>query len=71
MADSNKEKVEQLIQDGLAHHDAGDVEQARDAYLRALELEPENAKALDLAGLLVCNVVNQVQPRNFIHLRLK
>ena len=52
MADSDKEKVEQLIQDGLAHHDAGEVEQARDAYLQALELEPENAKTLDLAGLL-------------------
>ena len=52
MADSNKEKVEQLIQDGLVHHDAGNVEQARDAYLQALEFEPENAKALDLAGLL-------------------
>ena len=52
MADSNEEKVEQLIQDGLAHHDAGDVVKARDAYLQALELEPENAKALDLAGLL-------------------
>ena len=52
MAGNIKEKVEQLIQDGLVHHDAGEVEQARDAYLQALELEPENAKALDLAGLL-------------------
>ena len=66
-----KEKVEQLIQDGLAHHDAGDVEQARDAYLQALELEPENAKALDLAGLLCMQCGEPVQPRNFIHLQLK
>ena len=62
MADSNKEKVEQLIQDGLVHHDAGNVEQARDAYLQALEFEPEPAKALDLAGLLGMQQ-SRLQPR--------
>ena len=51
-SDSNLDKVEQLIADGLVYHDAGEIEKARDAYLQALDLDPENAKALDLAGLL-------------------
>ena len=52
MTDSNLDKVEQLIADGLVYHDAGEIEKARDAYIQALDLDPENAKALDLAGLL-------------------
>ena len=52
MTDSNLDKVEQPTADGLVHHDAGEIEKARDAYLQALDLDPENAKALDLAGLL-------------------
>tara|TARA_Y100000588_G_C14275588_1_gene934162 strand:- start:561 stop:1535 length:975 start_codon:yes stop_codon:yes gene_type:complete len=52
MTDKNEDLVEQLIADGISHHDSGDIEQARDYYLQALDLDPHNAKALDLAGLL-------------------
>lgn len=52
MTDNSENIVEQLIADGLLHHDAGEVEKARDAYLEALNQDPQNSKALDLAGLL-------------------
>jgi tetratricopeptide (TPR) repeat protein len=41
-----------LLVTGLRHHELGEVEQARDAYLKILELDPRNAQALDLAGVL-------------------
>ncbi|MBF0482072.1 MAG: tetratricopeptide repeat protein [Desulfovibrionaceae bacterium] len=45
--------VRRLIQDGLAHHQAGRLEQARRLYARALEREPANAEALYLRGCLL------------------
>ena len=45
-------EIDKLIASGLSFHDSGDVEAARDCYLKVLELDPRNSQALDLAGLL-------------------
>ena len=41
-----------LVDDGLAHHRAGRLAQAEAAYRRVLEVEPDNADALHLFGVL-------------------
>ena len=45
-------EIDKLIASGLTFHDSGEVEAARDCYLKVLELDPRNSQALDLAGLL-------------------
>jgi tetratricopeptide (TPR) repeat protein len=52
MSEENADKLEKLLNDGLGYHDAGDIARARDLYLKVLEIDPQNSKALDLAGLL-------------------
>jgi protein O-GlcNAc transferase len=45
--------VAQLVQTGLAHHQAGRVDDARQAYLQVLETNASNFDALHLLGLLL------------------
>jgi Flp pilus assembly protein TadD len=52
MSEEVSETIHDLMVTGLRHHETGDVEQARDAYLKVLELDPRNGQALDLAGVL-------------------
>ena len=52
MSDNEFDEIDKLIASGLNFHDSGDVESARDCYLKVLELDPRNSQALDLAGLL-------------------
>ena len=52
VAENEVDELNKLIADGLSFHDSGNVEAARDCYLRVLEHYPRNSKALDLAGLL-------------------
>ena len=50
-------EIDKLIASGLTFHDSGEVEAARDCYLKVLELDPRNSQALDLAGLLCMQFV--------------
>lgn len=42
----------QYLETGLAHHQAGRLEQAESSYHKALKLEPNNSDALNLLGLV-------------------
>jgi tetratricopeptide (TPR) repeat protein len=44
--------VDRFLEDGLAAHQTGDLNAARSAYRRAIELDSENAEALHLLGVL-------------------
>ena len=52
VAENEIDELNKLIADGLRFHESGDVSSARDCYLKVLEHDPRNSKALDLAGLL-------------------
>ncbi|HVZ29379.1 MAG TPA: tetratricopeptide repeat protein [Asticcacaulis sp.] len=43
-----------MLEEGLACHNAGRLDQARELYTRVLAAEPANAQALDLFGALEC-----------------
>ena len=48
---TNQTSRAQLLEQGLIHHEAGRLEQAREIYRRVLTLEPNDADALHLFGV--------------------
>lgn len=52
------EKVENLIEQALAHHNQSQLSQAEELYQEALDLEPENCKVLNLLGYLYHQIGN-------------
>ncbi|CAN7154985.1 tetratricopeptide repeat protein [Trinickia sp. LjRoot230] len=46
----------QLLNEALAHHQAGRLAQAKTLYTRILELSPRHADALHFMGLLACQI---------------
>jgi predicted TPR repeat methyltransferase len=50
-APSGQASRAQLLEQGLTHHEAGRLEQAREIYRRILRLEPNDADALHLFGV--------------------
>lgn len=45
-------EIKELLGRALSHHEAGQIEEARDLYLEILDRDPRNSQALDLAGVL-------------------
>lgn len=45
-------EIKELLGRALTHHEAGEIEEARDLYLEILDRDPRHAQALDLAGVL-------------------
>lgn len=50
--DISTRTADQLVQDGLIHHQAGRLEQAYDTYQQALQKTPNHPDALHLLGML-------------------
>ena len=49
---SDEDAINELLKRGISHHEADEVVEARNIYIEILERDPQNHKALDLAGLL-------------------
>ncbi|MHB8474377.1 MAG: O-linked N-acetylglucosamine transferase, SPINDLY family protein [Gammaproteobacteria bacterium] len=45
--------IDQVLQSGMQHHQAGRFQQAESIYRQVLELEPENVSALHMLGVLM------------------
>jgi Tfp pilus assembly protein PilF len=56
----NEDAINELLRRGIAHHEAGEVVEARNIYVEILERDPQNHQALDLAGLL-CMQCNELE----------
>lgn len=65
MSKEVSETIHDLLIAGMRHHDAGDVGQARDAYLTILDLDPRHVKTLDLAGVLCMQCGESEAARDF------
>ena len=53
LSEAERGTVRELLRDALAAHQGGDLDRARGLYERALELDPLNARALHMLGLVV------------------
>jgi len=62
--------ADQLVQTGLAHHQAGRLDQANEAYQQALNENPEHPEALHLLGMLAHQVDNNELAFDLISLAL-
>ena len=51
-ADNFLTTADQFVQNGLAHHQAGELVLANDAYQEALKLDPNQPDALHLLGMI-------------------
>lgn len=49
---TNEDAINELLKRGISHHEADEVVEARNIYVEILERDPQNHRALDLAGLL-------------------
>ncbi len=58
------------IQTGLAHHQAGQLEQAYDAYQQALRAEPNHPDALHLLGMLAHQIGDSALALELINLAI-
>jgi tetratricopeptide (TPR) repeat protein len=45
-------QLQNLVNEGLAHHRSGHLEEAEKVYLRVLDIEPDHADGLHLAGMV-------------------
>ena len=63
--------AEQLIQIGLAHHQAGQLTQANEAYQQTLQLNPDHPDALHLLGMIAHQIGNHVLASELIVMALK
>lgn len=64
------QKADRFVQVGLAHHQAGRLDQANTAYQEALSENPEHPDALHLLGMLAHQVGNHDLARDLINLAL-
>lgn len=64
------QKADRFVQVGLAHHQAGRLDQANTAYQGALSENPEHPDALHLLGMLAHQVGNHDLARDLINLAL-
>lgn len=64
------QKADRFVQVGLAHHQAGRLDQANTAYQEALSENPEHPDALHLLGMLAHQVGNHELARDLINLAL-
>lgn len=62
--------ADQFVQTGLAHHQAGRLEQANSAYQQALSLNPNHPDALHLLGMLAHQVGDHEFAADLINLAL-
>ena len=49
---TDADDLQPKLVDAIRHHEAGEIEQARDLYLEILDADPQHERALHLAGLL-------------------
>lgn len=72
---SNSDKLpnsaDQLVQTGLAHHQAGDLVQANAAYQAALKTDPAHPDALHLLGMIAHQVGNHELATELISLAIQ
>ncbi len=58
--------IAQTLEEGLQYHRDGDLQQANGMYAKVLEIEPENGKALHLAGMLAYDIEDYLLALDFI-----
>lgn len=63
--------ADQLVQDGLIHHQAGRLEQAYDTYQQALHKIPNHPDALHLLGMLARQIGDNELARELIQLAIQ
>jgi predicted O-linked N-acetylglucosamine transferase (SPINDLY family) len=63
--------ADQLVQEGLAHHQAGEFVQANDAYQEALKADPNHPDALHLLGMIAHQIGNQTLAAELINLAIQ
>lgn len=54
--DARAEQTAALLDNALAHHQKGQLAEAKALYLRILQVEPKHADALHFMGLLACQI---------------
>jgi protein O-GlcNAc transferase len=57
----------QILEVAIAHHQAGRLQQAADAYRKVLHAEPQNAEALRLLGLVAMQTGNPDHALGLLH----
>ncbi len=63
--------ADQLVQRGLAHHQAGKLVQANDAYQEALKVDPYNSDALHLLGMVAHQIGDNILAAELINMAIQ